>query len=160
MPVNDLSFGPGGLTLVKSCEGCELNAYQDIRGIWTIGYGHTGPPQVESGQSITQDQADQFLLANLQTAIDAVNQHVTVPLNQNQFDALVDLVFNIGAGAFAASTLLRDLNNNDFDSASQQFLVWDHAGAQVSQGLENRRIKEQTLFNTPVADDCGPSEAP
>ena len=157
MPCN-FSYSKGGLSLTESCEGLRLQAYQDSVGVWTIGYGHTHG--VFPGMSITQLQAEQFLLDDAQAAVNCVNQLVAAEINQNHFDALVDFVFNEGPTHFATSTLLENLNANDFDGASGQFLVWDRAGGQVLQGLLTRRTKEQTLFNTPYTDDTDAAGTP
>lgn len=133
--------------LVKGFEGCRLTAYPDPGtggAPWTIGYGHTGG--VQPGQKITQDQADAFLVNDLAIAAAAVAQRVEVPLNQNQFDALTSFVFNIGAGAFHGSTMLRLINQRDFFGAAGQFERWQYAGGQQHPGLLRRRIAERTLF--------------
>lgn len=137
-----------GINLIKSFEGCRLTSYQDVGGVWTIGYGHTSG--VRSGVSITQQQADSLLVQDLQSFSDAVNSLVKVSLNQYQFDALVSFVYNVGKGAFASSTLLQKLNNGDYAGASNEFSLWVHVGTQVIQGLVNRRKAEQTLFNRMV----------
>jgi lysozyme len=134
-----------GINLIKSYEGCVLTSYQDVAGVWTIGYGHTSG--VTQGQSITQQQADTLLVQDLQTFSDAVNSLVKVVLNQYQFDALVSFTYNVGKQALATSTLLEMLNNGDYAGASNQFPLWIHAGGKVVQGLVNRRKAEQTLFN-------------
>lgn len=147
MGVNNFTYDGAGLSLTEQCEGCELHAYQDQVGVWTIGYGHTGP-DVVSGLSITQDQAAQLLAADIASAARCVNNAVAVQLMQDEFDALVDFVFNLGAGAFESSTLLRDLNAGDFTSAAAQFDVWDHAGGAVVAGLLRRRQAETALFQS------------
>lgn len=138
-----------GRKLIENFEGLRLTAYADQRGIPTVGYGHTGP-DVFLSTVITQEDADAFLAVDLHHAESAINSSLTVPVNQNEFDALVSLVYNIGGGAFAKSTLLRVLNTADYLHAAEQFLVWDRTNGQVNQGLMNRRIAERTLFLTPV----------
>ena len=139
-----------GLTLIKRFEGCSLKAYLCTAGIPTIGYGHTGPElthkDVTDGFYITPARADELLRKDLLTAEVAVARYTTVPLNQNQFDALVSLVFNIGTGAFQKSTLLKRLNAAAYNDAADQFLVWRRAGGKVSLGLERRRQQERELF--------------
>lgn len=130
--------------LVANFEGLELCSYQDQRGIWTIGFGHTAG--VKPGQSCTQAQAQAWLDDDLKRADDAVNHYVRVDLTQNQFDALVSFTYNVGAGNLEDSTLLRLLNEGDKPGASKQFLEWIHAGKQVSAGLVRRRFAEQALF--------------
>lgn len=141
-------LGVAGLRLIKSFEGCRLAAYQDQRGIWTIGYGHTGP-EVHEGLTCTLAQADAWLLGDTHTASRAVLDDVHVPITQNQFDALVSFAFNVGAGSLAHSTLLGYLNGGHTVSAAAEFLKWDHSGGVVDLGLIRRRSAEQALFLTP-----------
>lgn len=133
-----------GAWLTKQFEQCRLTPYQDSAGVWTDGWGNTHG--VVPGVSITQEKADADLDRNLSTAIAAVNLYVTILLTQEEFDACVDLVFNIGTGAFAHSTLLRKLNAMDIDGAADQFLVWDMAGGKHLAGLLRRRKAEKDLF--------------
>ncbi len=142
---NNLTYGGCDLALTEQFEGCRLTAYQDVAGVWTIGYGHTGP-EVSTGLTITKDQAAQLLQNDVASAAACVNQAVALALNQDEFDALVDFVFNIGRGAFQGSTMLRDLNSGDFADAAEQFDKWDHAGGKVVAGLLRRRQAEQALF--------------
>lgn len=146
---NNLDFSPAGQALLETCEGLRLAAYRDVRGRWTIGYGHTGP-EVVAGLTWTQEQAVVAMQEDTLWAARCVNANVKVVLNQNQFDALVSFTYNVGVGDFNKSTLLVLLNSGDYDGASEQFMRWVFAGTQVSDGLKNRREKEQALFNTPV----------
>jgi lysozyme len=145
MGVNNLTYSKDGLAITEQFEGCRLVAYQDQVGVWTIGYGHTGSG-VASGLTITQDQAIDLLTSDVAASAAYVNAAVTVELQQNEFDALVDFVFNLGRGAFAGSTLLKNLNAGQFDAAATQFDLWDHAGGQVVAGLLRRRQAEQAMF--------------
>ena len=145
MGVNNLTYSKDGLTLTEQFEGCRLVAYQDQVGVWTIGDGHTGSGVV-SGLTITQDQAEDLLTSDVAASAAYVNAAVMVELQQNEFDALVDFVFNLGRGAFAGSTLLKNLNAGQFDAAAAQFDLWDHAGGQVVAGLLRRRQAEQAMF--------------
>lgn len=138
-------YSDTGFTLTRSFEGLRLKAYQDCAGIWTIGYGHTGP-DVHPGQSITEAQAEALLHADLTTAIQCVRRAVQVELTQEQFDALVDFCFNAGRGNFESSTLLRFINQNDFTNAAEQFGLWVHAAGNVVPGLVRRRAAEVGLF--------------
>ena len=138
-----------GRKAITEREGVRLRAYQDSVGIWTIGVGHTsaaGPPTVTKGLNITAALADQILTRDLSIFEKAVNNSVTVPLNQNEFDALVSLAFNIGAGAFQKSTLLKELNKGNRKAAADQFLRWNRAGGKVLKGLTNRRKAEREQF--------------
>jgi lysozyme len=152
--VNNFSYGKNGLALTESCEGCKLTAYQDSVGVWTIGYGHTGP-DVHKGLRITQNQATALLLKDVQSAADCVNKLVTVQLTQDEFDALVDFVFNVGSGNFANSTLLKLLNAGDFNGAVNEFQKWDKAGGVVLPGLLKRRLAEANLFRKGQSAQAG-----
>jgi lysozyme len=139
-----------GTKLTEGFEGCRLVAYQDVRGVWTIGYGHTGS-DVREGQMCSPEQADYWLQEDMAWATGVVNREVKVPVTQEEFNALVDLVFNIGGGNFDSSTLLRELNAGDYAGAAEQFARWDMAGGKVVAGLLRRRLAEADLFKTGVA---------
>jgi lysozyme len=143
--VNNFTYSKRGLALTESFESCLLKAYQDVRGVWTIGYGHTGN-EVHPGLTVTQAQAESWLLEDIQVAVEAVNRLVTVPLDQGEFDALCDFTFNLGQGSFAGSTLLRDINAGEFQKAADDLLEWDHASGKVIAGLLRRREEEEALF--------------
>lgn len=144
--------------MIETFEVLRLTAYLDIRGRWTIGYGHTGP-EVVSGLVWTPQQAIQDMQDDIMWASAAVHKNVTVVLNQNQFDALVSFTYNVGVNAFGpskqngftGSTLLHLLNTGDYAGAANQFGKWIYAGHILSSGLINRRNKEQTLFELAVA---------
>lgn len=140
-----------GIALIKRFEGLRLEAYQDVVGVWTIGYGWTGPVDgipVHGGMVITDDTAEILLRNGLLQYEQVINHLVTAPLNQNQFDALVCLTYNIGTQAFERSTLLKKLNADDMDGAAAEFLRWNKAGGNVLQGLVTRREVEATRFQT------------
>ncbi|MBT2116403.1 lysozyme [Dyella sp. LX-66] len=137
-----------GVALIKQFEGLRTCAYLDAAGIWTIGYGHTGE-EVRSGLRIDATQADVLLREDLGSAEEAVRAWVTQALAQASFDALVSFVFNVGATAFAGSTLLRKLNDGDMEGAAAEFERWRYAGGRVLPGLLRRRIAERTLFLSP-----------
>jgi lysozyme len=145
--MSDFAYSDVGLTLTKNFEGCQLSAYADQGGVWTIGYGHTGPG-VHAGLTITQQQADTFLQSDLAGAVSCVKSLVTSEIVQCQFDALVDFTFNLGCASLASSTLLRYVNAGDFSDAASQFLRWDHVGGVVVPGLLRRRQAEVQLFNS------------
>lgn len=134
-----------GQMLTEQFEGLSLTAYQDSAGVWTIGYGHTAG--VTPDMTCTQAQAEAWLLADIQWACSVVSSEVKAPLTQNEFNALVDFVFNEGSGHFASSTLLADLNAGNYAAAAAQFEAWDVAGGQVVAGLLRRRIAEENEFN-------------
>lgn len=137
-------ISPAGIQLLTAFEGCELTAYQDSVGVWTIGYGHT--KDVHPGIKITQAEAEQFLKQDLGIFEDAVVDAVTVELNSDQFAALVSFAFNLGAGSLFESTLLRVLNKGDFQRAANEFPKWNKAGGQALLGLTRRRLAERALF--------------
>ena len=141
-----MQYSKEGLDLTKSFESCRLNAYQDVRGIWTIGFGHVDPSIVE-GTVWTQDQADSQLVLDLTRAEHAVNTMVTVQMTQGIFDSLVDFCYNAGCGAFAGSTMLKLLNAGDMSGAAEEFSKWSHAGGVVVAGLLRRRVAEEMEFN-------------
>lgn len=139
-----------GRAAIKAREGEKLTAYQDSVNIWTIGTGHTsaaGPPAVKKGMKITAAESDEILARDL-AAVEVDVNAVKVKLSQNQFDALVSLVFNIGGTAFKKSTLLKKLNAGDFAGAADQFLVWNKAGGKTLKGLTTRRQSERLQFLT------------
>ncbi|MEO9385901.1 lysozyme [Chromobacterium phragmitis] len=145
-----MHINAAGLNLIKQFEGLRLIAYQDAVGIWTIGYGHTGP-DVAPGKAITQLQADQLLQNDLARFESGVSNLVKVPLNANQFSALVSFSYNLGLGNLQSSTLLRLLNQRDYAGAAGQFPRWDKAGGRVLPGLSRRRLAEQALFQAPAS---------
>jgi lysozyme len=133
-----------GFQLVKESEGLRLRAYPDSVGVCTIGYGHTRG--VEPGDICDEDQALAWLLEDIACVETALGNQIFVPLTQGQFDALVDFVFNLGAGALAGSTLRRKLNAGDYAGAAAEFPKWCRAGNQVLPGLATRRARERALF--------------
>jgi lysozyme len=141
---NNMETSKEGMKILELREGIRLKAYKDSVGILTIGVGHTsmaGKPMVVPGMVITQDQCDEIFARDIKPVETTVNNLVKVPLTQNQFDALVSFVFNIGGGAFSKSTLLRKLNEKDYAGAADQFLVW------VKQPeLTGRRKNERAQF--------------
>jgi lysozyme len=134
-----------GLPIIKEFEGCKLVAYQDIVGVWTIGYGET--KNVYPGMVITQAQADQMV----ETAYDqfqaSVQQLVKVDINQNQLGALTSFTYNLGVGSLQTSTLLKLLNaGSPATVVAQQFARWNQAGGKPVDGLTRRRAAEAALF--------------
>ena len=140
-----MNLGYKGKDLLKFFEGCELVAYQDSVGVWTIGYGHT--KGVKPGMTITQEEAEQMLESELVEYEGYVTKYVTVPLTQNQFDALVVWVYNLGPTNFRNSTLLKKLNSGDYTAAGKEIERWNKAGGKVLNGLVKRREAEANLFN-------------
>ena len=142
-------LSPAGIDLISNFEGLKLEAYYDQAGVCTIGFGTTIYPNgvpVQSDDQCSVEQAKRYMHHDLERFEKAVSSAIKVPLTQNQFDALVSLTYNIGAGAFKNSTLLKLLNQGDYAGASQQFDVWIKAGGQTVQGLVNRRAVEKAYF--------------
>lgn len=149
MSINNLSCSPRGRSLIQKFTGLRLTAYQDPGGVWTIGYGHTGP-DVTEGRTITQPEADQLLINDLVRFNNGVNALVTIRINQNQFDALVSFSYQLGLGSLQQSTLIRLLNSGNYQAAADQFPRWDRAGGKETAGLLARRNAERELFLTPI----------
>lgn len=140
-----------GIALIKQFEGCRLKAYKCPAGVWTIGIGHTGlvnGKPITENTTITPLMAEALLAIDLQKFENAINKVVKKPLTQSEFDSLVSFVFNIGIGAFEQSTMLKLLNQGNFDLAAKQFERWNKAGGKVLKGLTKRRLAEKTLFLT------------
>jgi len=156
MRVND-----EGVDLIKRFEGLSLEAYLDPVGIWTIGYGHI--QDVSPGMTITQEDADAFLRADIAAAELAIERLVNVSLNENEHGALVSLVFNIGEHAFAESALLNNLNREKRIRAADAFEWWNKGRIDnrlyIIPGLVRRRAVEKALFLRP-AEEKTPSHAP
>jgi lysozyme len=149
-----------GRRMIEGFEGLFLDAYDDatekvvkpgqhVHGTLTIGYGHTrdaGPPGVYVGMEITKDQADAILASDLTAVEIEVNHLVKVPLNQNQFDALVSFQFNTGWLTHQHSSLLTALNADNYSLADEDFMLYDRANGKVLEGLDRRRAAEKKLF--------------
>jgi GH24 family phage-related lysozyme (muramidase) len=142
-----MKLSNNGLALIKSFEGVRLTAYKAVstEKHWTIGYGHYGP-DVKQNMKITQAQADAYLKSDVARFEKAVNNNVKVPINQNQFDALVSFTYNCGEGALQRSDLLKLLNQGKYKEAANQFDLWNKSGGKVLAGLVKRRAKEKELF--------------
>ena len=149
--MNTADMKPSGAAraLVRQFEGCKLQAYLDSAGVPNIGVGHTRG--VKMGDRCSQQQADLWLTQDLDDAGAAVASLVKVPLTQDQFDALTDFVFNLGAKRLAESTLLILLNRRDYHGAAAQFSRWVYADGKVLDGLVRRRAAEAKLFMPPEA---------
>ena len=143
-----------GLRLIASFEGLRLDAYQDVAGIWTIGYGHirgVGP-----GMTITENQALAFLQEDAGQAAATVDAGTSsVATDDNQFAAMVSLCFNIGSGNFRTSSVLRLHRAGNPAGAADAFLLWDKAYVngelQEVEGLKRRRQREKELYLAPDA---------
>ncbi|RYU91005.1 lysozyme [Mucilaginibacter terrigena] len=151
-----MTLSKRGIAIIKNFEGLRLNAYQDIAGVWTIGYGSTmhnnGRPIKPNDKLANEAQAELLLKSTLTNYVNTLNTVATVHLSQNQFDALVSFIFNVGTGAAKSSTLLKRLNTGDYRGAADQFLVWNkitdpYTGKKTaSKTLTQRREQERALF--------------
>ena len=139
-----MNISKEGTALIKKFEGCRLEAYQDSVGVWTIGYGHT--KGVKEGDKINQDEAEHLLEEEMPEYEGYINTFVEVPLKQNQFDALVCWVYNLGPTNLKDSTLLACLNAEKYNDIPAQIKRWNKAGGKVLQGLIRRREAEALLF--------------
>jgi len=140
--------GTRGIELIKQFEGLELKAYMCPANVATIGYGTTrikGQP-VQMGTTITESHAITLLKTDLSTFEQAVNRNVSVPLTQNQFDALVSWTYNLGETNLRNSTLLRKLNARDYAGAADEFPRWNKSGGKELAGLTRRRAAEREMF--------------
>lgn len=133
-----------GLNLIKQAEGLRLKAYKCPADVWTIGYGHTRT--AKEGMTITSDQADALLREDLKDAERCIN-NTGLNFTQNQFDALVSFVFNLGCGAFMKSTLLNKIRlNESSEQIKAEFRRWVYSAGKILPGLVNRREKEIDLY--------------
>lgn len=142
-----MKTSPAGLEFIKNEEGCVLHIYKDQAGYPTIGVGHL----IKSGEeftTLTEIEALDLLAEDLKVAEDAVNGKVIVSLNQNQFDALVSFTFNVGTGALEKSTLLKLLNQGNYEAVPGELMKWVKAGGQTLPGLVNRRQREGKLWES------------
>ena len=145
-----MNIGTKGLDLIRFFEGLELNAYQCAAGVWTIGYGHT--KDVQQGMTISEARANEMLAEELNEYESYINGLVTVELNQDQFDAMVSWVYNLGVGNLKASTLLKVLNAGDYDGVPAQMMRWNKAGGKVLEGLTKRRQAEADQISQEMWD--------
>jgi lysozyme len=154
-----MQLSQNGLNLIMNFEGLQLTPYLDQAGVPTIGYGTimypSGHRVTMSDPAITQQQAMQYLEWEVNQKVGDIQHCFQIPINQNQFDACVSFAYNEGSNALKTSTLLRLFNSGDTAGAAAQFLVWNKVRVDgqlvYDQGLENRRIAEQALFNTPIS---------
>jgi len=143
-----MKTGTKGIALIKGFEGFKAKAYKDGGGVPTIGFGTT--KGVKMGQVITESQAEEFLHRDMAWAEAAVTKAVKVPLNQDQFDALVCFTYNVGENAFKTSTLVKLLNAGQYTAVPTQLLRWNKDNGKVVDGLTRRRAAEGVLFTLGV----------
>ncbi len=138
-----LRINDAGLQIIKDSEGLRLDAYQ-AGGRWYIGYGHTRTAR--AGMTISETKAEQLLREDVRDAENGVKAAVIVPMNENQFSAMVSLAYNLGVGGFGRSTVLERINKGDYQGAADGFLNHNKAGGKVIEHLTHRREKERALF--------------
>lgn len=137
-----------GIDLIKEFEGFEEQAYLDVGGIPTIGYGTIkvdGVP-IKMGTKITREIGELYLKKDLQNTEFGVSKLIKVPHNQKMFDSLVSFAYNVGCGALASSTLMKLLNQGKYDEVPAQFLRWNKVKGKTVKGLTRRRERESELF--------------
>ena len=139
-----MNISAEGLSLIKKFEGCELKAYRCAANVLTIGYGST--KGVTEDMEITQEEAESLLQEEMHEYEGYINDMVKVPLEQHQFDSMVSWVFNLGSGNLSSSTLLKKLNNSEYDEVPAQIRRWNKAGGKVLDGLIRRREAEAKMF--------------
>lgn len=141
-----------GVSLIARFEGFKDRIYKDSAGLPTIGYGHLlkKGEDLKYQTGISEPDARQLLRKDVEIAEQAVNSLCHALLNRNQYNALVSFVFNVGRGNFEKSTLLKRVNEGDFEKAAKEFLRWNRAGNKVVKGLTKRRMVESTLFSKKV----------
>jgi lysozyme len=139
------------IDLIKKHEGLRLQAYLPTKDDkWTIGYGHT--KTAHAGMVITEERAEQLLRQDIAWVEDVIAKYVKVKITQNQYDALASLIFNIGEGNFAKSSVLRELNEGNYEAAADAFRMWNKQRSKttgklnVLKGLTKRREEERNLF--------------
>ncbi len=140
-----MRVSPAGLDLIKSFESFSPVVYICPAGKRTIGYGHALRPG-ETIARVDEGAALQFLDSDCMIAENFINATTKVQLTQNEFDALVCFVFNVGVGNYDTSTLKKKLNAGDKAAAAEEFLKWDHTNGKVLAGLTRRREAERALF--------------
>lgn len=155
------STSGAGLNMIGMFEGCVLHVYRDPIGLPTIGIGHLVHPEdnLSLGQSITKQRAYELLAQDVKKCETALNRHIVVELNQNEFDALVSLGFNCGTGLYQSSALAILLNRGDRLRAADEFPKWCKAGGKVHPGLQARRKEERRVFLTPCPETATATES-
>jgi lysozyme len=140
---NIMAIAKSTLSFITKEEGVRYRAYQDSKGLWTIGVGHlikSNEPHLMK-ETLTQQEVDKLLESDLKWCDEAVANSVRVPLTQPQYDALYSLCFNIGETQFKKSTVVKRLNTGDYKGAADAILMWNKPAV-----LENRRKRERDLF--------------
>lgn len=143
------------IDMIKHFEGLRLKPYLCSAGVATIGIGTIKYPDGKAvtmnDPAITEEQAEDYLQFELKEKQEGVEKLVKIPINDNQFGALVSFAYNVGLGALKGSTLLKLLNQGDVSGAAEEFLRWDKAGGKKVAGLTRRRQAERSLFLQSIA---------
>ena len=140
----NMAISQEGIALIKRFEGCELKSYRCSAGVPTIGYGST--KGVSMDMEITQERAEALLIEDISDFEEEVNKCVKVPLTQNQFDALVAWTFNLGGTNLRNSTMLKVLNEGEYEKVPSEMKRWNKAAGKTLDGLIRRREAESLLF--------------
>jgi lysozyme len=135
------------LTLMRAFEGFRATPYKCLGGVWTQGYGSTGPHVTADSTPITEADANLLLVLDADAAARAVLRNISVPLTDGQFDALTDFCFNLGGGALQRSRLRAVINRGEHQDVEAELLKWCKAGGVVVRGLLRRRYAEANLYN-------------
>lgn len=158
-----MDISQNGIDLIRHYEGCSLFEYRDSANIKTIGIGHTGS-DVYDGEKISPDEAESLFLNDIKSFVSMLNEKLTVTVNQNQFDALLSFLYNVGPGnvgikdglfhlkSGGPSTLWKMVESENFSGAASQFTLWCRSGGVVLRGLLARRRSEQILFTNGYLD--------
>lgn len=149
MAIFSAKVSVSGIRKIIGEEGLRLKPYQDEGGKWTIGYGHLIQPHEQyllNPAGITDQEARKILANDLETADKIITEKVKIPLTQNQRDALVSFVFNVGSGNFSQSTLLKLVNESKIKDAANEFDRWIFVEGKISNVLKTRREREKNLF--------------
>jgi len=148
-----------GIALIQEFEGFRSRAYQDVVGVWTIGFGFTD--HVKEGDTITKAQALARLSRELRTYEAGVHAACKIEPSQNEFDALVSFAWNVGVKAMQGSSVIKAHNRGDHPAAARAFGLWNKAGGKVWPGLVRRRAAEAALYLEPMADaEVAPVDMP
>ncbi|WP_210441665.1 lysozyme [Vibrio crassostreae] len=151
--ISDLRTSQQGLRHIANFEGCRTQAYRCSAKIWTHGLGHT--QGVRQGDTVTQEQIARNFIADVKSAENSVNKHLTTDVTQAQFDVLVSFVFNLGAGNFKRSTMLKLFNQNQPLKACLELSRWVYVNgkncrdpdSQCSGIVKRRELEQQACLN-------------
>lgn len=141
---SDMHISKEGICLIKKFEGLKLESYKCSASVWTYGYGST--KNVKEGDTISKKDAEKLLLKEIKEYENYLKKLIKVKINQNQFDALVSWVYNLGPNNLEKSTLLKILNNKEYKDVPYEIRKWNKVNGEISEGLIRRRNAESLLF--------------